>query len=115
MLTLYMDHHVHRAITEGLRRRGIDVVTAWEDGTEEQEDEYLLERAVELGRILVTQDQDFLGIAMNWQKSNRNFPGMVYAIQQDVDVGGTIEYLELVVLLKSADEMRNQIEYVPTR
>jgi hypothetical protein len=32
MLRLYMDVHVKAAITAGLRRRGIDVVTAQEDG-----------------------------------------------------------------------------------
>jgi len=30
-LKLYMDHHVPRAITNGLRLRGIDVITARED------------------------------------------------------------------------------------
>jgi len=29
---LYMDHHVPRSITMGLRVRGVDVVTAYEDG-----------------------------------------------------------------------------------
>jgi hypothetical protein len=31
-LALYMDHHVPRAITIGLRLRGVDVLTAYEDG-----------------------------------------------------------------------------------
>lgn len=30
-LKLYMDHHVPRAITTGLRLRNIDVLTAYED------------------------------------------------------------------------------------
>ncbi len=30
-----MDHHVSRAITNGLRLRGVDVLTAYEDGTGE--------------------------------------------------------------------------------
>jgi hypothetical protein len=38
MLSFYMDHHIHRSITEGLRGRGIDVLTAFEDGKEEEED-----------------------------------------------------------------------------
>jgi hypothetical protein len=29
---LYMDHHVSRAITAGLRLRKVDVLTAFEDG-----------------------------------------------------------------------------------
>ena len=32
-LRLYMDHHVPRAITAGLRLRGEDVLTAAEDGS----------------------------------------------------------------------------------
>ena len=30
-VALYMDEHVHRAITVGLRLRGVDVLTAQED------------------------------------------------------------------------------------
>jgi predicted nuclease of predicted toxin-antitoxin system len=62
-IPLYMDHHVDAAITDGLRRRGIDVLTSREDGTDTWEDEPLLERATLLGRVLFTQDDDFLAIA----------------------------------------------------
>jgi hypothetical protein len=31
-LAFYMDHHVPRAVTLGLRLRGVDVLTAYEDG-----------------------------------------------------------------------------------
>lgn len=33
MVALYMDVHVKQAITLGLRRRGVDALTAQEDGT----------------------------------------------------------------------------------
>jgi hypothetical protein len=115
MLSFYMDHHIHRSITEGLRRRGIDVLTAFEDGKEEEDDEALLERSTALGRILVSQDDDLLRIAARWQRSSRAFAGVAYAIQQHIDIGGTLEYLELIAHLKTADEMRNNIEYIPTR
>lgn len=35
MLSFYMDHHVFSSITRGLRERGIDVLTAEEDGCAE--------------------------------------------------------------------------------
>lgn len=114
MLAFYMDHHVHRGIVEGLRRRNIDVLTAFEDGRETIDDELLLERAVELGRVLFTQDQDFLEIAPRWQQSSRHFPGIVYAVQQEIDIGRTIEYLELIAHLKSLAEMSDSVEYVPS-
>ena len=44
-LSVYMDVHVPLAITEGLRRRGINVLTSQEDETTEEDDEFLLERA----------------------------------------------------------------------
>ncbi len=54
-----MDHHVPRAITNGLRRLGLDVLTAEEDGSRELPDDKLLIRAAELGRVLFTQDEGF--------------------------------------------------------
>jgi hypothetical protein len=35
-LALYMDHHVPRAITVGLRLRDVEVITAYEDGSSGQ-------------------------------------------------------------------------------
>ena len=40
-----MDHHVPAAVSAGLRSRGVDVLTAAEDGSAALEDEPLLERA----------------------------------------------------------------------
>jgi Domain of unknown function (DUF5615) len=62
-IALYMDQHVPRAITLGLRLRGVDVITAHEDGTSEMEDPDLLDRAGVLERVLFTRDDDLLGEA----------------------------------------------------
>jgi hypothetical protein len=43
-IALYMDQHVPRAITVGLRVHEVDVLTAYEDGTSELEDPELLDR-----------------------------------------------------------------------
>ena len=66
-LTLYMDVHMPRAITNGLRRRGVQVVTAQEDGTAELKDPPLLDRATELDCPLYTQDDDLLAEARRRQ------------------------------------------------
>jgi hypothetical protein len=47
-VAFYMDQHVPRAITIGLRLRSVDVLTAYEDGAGELEDDKLLDRAGEL-------------------------------------------------------------------
>jgi predicted nuclease of predicted toxin-antitoxin system len=72
-----MDHQVPSAITRGLRQRGIDVLTAHEDQTAQWDDEPLLQRATELGRIMFTQDDNFLAIGHLWQQSGREFAGIV--------------------------------------
>jgi predicted nuclease of predicted toxin-antitoxin system len=55
-----MDEHVPRAISVGLRLRGVDVLTAQEDGLRNTPDADLLDRATALGRVIFTQDDDFL-------------------------------------------------------
>lgn len=55
-----MDEHVPKAVAEGLRRRGVDVVTVQEIGLQAADDQRHLERAAEEGRVVVTQDADFL-------------------------------------------------------
>ena len=46
---LYMDVHVPRPITDQLRRREVDVLTAEDDDAESFADDALLERSTELG------------------------------------------------------------------
>ena len=67
---LYFDVHVRRAVTVGLRIRGVDVLTAQEDAAGHLDDVALLDRASELGRVLFTQDDDLLREARD-RKSTR--------------------------------------------
>ena len=59
-IQFYIDHNVARAITEGLRTRGIDIITAFEDDASELDDPELLDRAAELGRVLFARDYNLL-------------------------------------------------------
>ncbi len=77
-IALYMDQHVPRAITVGLRLREIDVVTAYEDGASEFEDPALLDRASALGRVLFTRDDDLLAKARQRQREGISFGGVIY-------------------------------------
>ena len=79
MVSLYMDHHVPSAITAGLRNRGVDVLTAEEDGSARLDDDPLLDRATSLGRVLFSQDQDLLVIAHGRLQTGTAFSGVVYA------------------------------------
>jgi hypothetical protein len=79
-IALYMDVHVPQAITEQLRRRGIDVLTAFEDRTIELPDDQLLARVTELQRVLFTQDIRFRVLAETWQIEDKQFSGLIFLV-----------------------------------
>jgi hypothetical protein len=108
-----MDVHVPRVITNGLRLRGIDVVTAQEDGTTRLSDPELLERATALGRTLFTFVRDLLTEAVNRQAAGRLFAGVVYLHASKVVVGKCIGDLELLCKASRAEELHNRIVYLP--
>ena len=112
-LSFYMDHHVHSAITQGLRRRGIACLTAEEDGTERLADDLLLMRASELGRIMFSQDDDLLAIAADWIRSSRQFARLIFGHPLGLTVGRAVGDLELIAQVLSAEEMRSQIFWIP--
>lgn len=76
-LTLYMDVHVPRAVSVGLRHRQMDCLMAQEDETQRMDDPDLLDRATSLGRVLVTQDEDFLREAARRQQGGIAFAGVI--------------------------------------
>jgi predicted nuclease of predicted toxin-antitoxin system len=59
-IKFYMDEHVPAAVTAGLRKRGVDVLTAQEAGMVEATDEDHFVLATNQGRVIFTQDADFL-------------------------------------------------------
>ncbi|MDQ6632544.1 MAG: DUF5615 family PIN-like protein [Verrucomicrobiota bacterium] len=112
-LAFYMDVHVPRAITIGLRTRGLDVLTAQEDDAENWQDVELLNRSMLLKRILFTQDSDFLQLAAQRQQNEEDFATIVYIHQLDIVVGSCIKKLEL--LAKSNLENINQVIFLPLK
>jgi len=95
-LELMTDVHVPLAIVRGLRRRGVDVLTAQEDGASTLSDADLLDRALELGRILFTQDEDFLAEIPSRQKQGSNYATVVYG-HQFTPIGCCVNDLELIL------------------
>jgi hypothetical protein len=115
MLAFYFDHHVQLAIADGLRKRGASVLTAFEDGYDEEDDEELLRRSSELGYVLVTYDFGFLEMASRWQREGRRFPGIVFGFKTRVEIGTAIRYLEDLAKQASADTIADAVAYLPSR
>ncbi len=112
-IQFYMDHHVPRAITDGLKARGVDVITALEDGASELDDPELLDRAAELGRVLFTRDHDLLQEATKRQRSGLPFNGVIYAHQLRVSIGACIRDLEIIAKAGEPGDLQKLVQFLP--
>ena len=114
-LPLYMDVHVPAAITAGLRRRGINVLTSQEDGSDRLPDDRLLERATALGRVLFSQDDDLVRLASVWQRQGRISSGVIYAHQLSAGIGALVSDIELVLACSTPTELAGRVTHLPLK
>ena len=113
MINLYMDVHIPKAITTGLRIRGVDVITAQEDNAATLPDPSLLNRATELQRTLFTFDDDLLREAQRRQSEGLPFAGVIYTRFLKVSIGECISDLELIAKSGEPEDMLNSVEFLP--
>jgi len=112
-IALYMDVHVRKAVTTGLRLRGVDVLTAQEDGTATLPDNLLLDRAMETHRVLFSQDDDLLAEAELRQREDRPFAGVIYAHQLAITIGQCVRDLEVIAKAAHPSDLQNRVEFLP--
>jgi hypothetical protein len=112
-VSLYMDHHVPKAITVGLRLRGMDVLSAHEDGADQLDDDLLLKRAHELERALFTQDDDLLVEAAKRQREGIPFSGVIYGHQLRVTIGVCVQDLEMIAKGGELEDLENRVVFLP--
>jgi hypothetical protein len=103
-----LDENLTPKIAVQLRRRGIDVVSVHELGLSGDSDENHLQRATNMGRVLVTADTDFLVMASD----GITHAGIIFGIQTALSLGDWVNALELVVAVYSSQEMLNHVEYL---
>jgi len=97
----------------GLRLRGVDVITAYEDNASKLDDPVLLDRAGELERVLFTRDDDLLTEATRRQRQGVPFQGVVYAHQLRVSIGTCIEDLEIIAKAGETEDLMNGVVFLP--
>lgn len=108
-----MDVHVPQAVTNQLRRRGVDVLTTNDDDTGLFDDESLLSRSTQLKRVLVTQDIRFCARATTWQADGKPFAGLAFAHPLSITIGQFVRDLELIAKASLDGECDNQIFRLP--
>jgi uncharacterized protein with PIN domain len=106
-LRYYADEHVSKAVIRGLRQRGVDVLTVPEANKLGATDEEHLAFALAEGRVVFTQDDDFLRLA----SSGKAHAGIVYA-PQHTPIGEIIQGLMLIFQVLEAEDMIGNVEYL---
>jgi hypothetical protein len=111
---LYVDEDAEqRALVSGLRARGVDVVTAWETNMVGRSDEQQLEYAIEQQRTIYTLNVgDFSRLHQEHLAAGREHFGIIVIPGQRYAVGEKTRRLAAVVEAKTAEEMRNRIEFL---
>ena len=107
-IKFHLDENVRNAVAQGLRRRGIDVTTTPEQSLIGVSDEAQLIFAVSEGRVIFTQDTDFL--RMN--QANSNHCGIIYSHQGNKSVGKIIKGLILIWELLEPSDMSGKVEFI---
>ncbi len=106
-ISFYTDEHVANAVVHGLWQRGVDVLTVADAGLLGAGDEEHAARARAEGRVLFTQDPDFLRL----HAAGVVHAGIVYA-PQGTPIGDIIRGLMLIYQVLEPDEMTSHVEFL---
>ncbi len=104
----HLDENCNRAVAEGLRRRGVDVMTTPEAGLTRATDETQAAYALSEGRVIFTQDRDFLRL----HAAGVAHSGIVYSSKDTLAIGEIISGLVLIWEVYEPEEMRSRLEYL---
>lgn len=104
----HLDEQIPPALAEALRNRGIDVSTTTDAGLQGTADREQLAFSVSSGRVVITQDVDFLRL----HSEGVPHAGIVFWRQQTRTIGEVLRRLVLLHAAMAPDEMKNRVEYL---
>jgi len=107
-IRFYVDQHFPGPVTQGLRRLGIDVLTAQEAGRCGLPDTDQLAFATTEERVMVTFDSDYFAL----HQTGIGHAGIAWCPQQKYRIGMLVQLLELLHGVTDRDQMRNRVEYL---
>jgi predicted nuclease of predicted toxin-antitoxin system len=107
-IRFHLDEHCDPAIAAGLRLHGVDVTTTPEARLLGAEDEEHIAYGMTTGRVIFTQDQDFLRL----HAKRMEHRGIAFCYQQNRGVGQIIASLLLIWEIYEPEETANRIEFI---
>jgi len=107
-IRFHLDENCDPRIAAGLRLHGVDMTTTHEAGLLHASDQEQLVYAVSHGRVIVTQDADFLRIVA----ADEDTPGVAFCSAENRSLGQVIRDLLLIWEVYEPEEMRNRVEFL---
>lgn len=107
-IRFHLDENGARAIARGLRRHGIDVTTTPEVGLLGVTDAEQAAHALSMGRVIFTQDRDFLRI----HAAGLSHAGIAYCEKGTRGIGEIVDSLVLIWEIYHPDEMTGRVEFL---
>jgi hypothetical protein len=111
---LYIDEDAEeRAVVDGLRTHGIDVLTVVEACMEGEPDDTQLVFAASQGRVLYTLNvEDFCRLHSEFLSAGQAHAGIAVTPRQRYSIGEKIRRLTELVASITAEDMRNRLEFL---
>jgi hypothetical protein len=107
-IRFHLVEHVDPAIATGLHLRGIGVTTTIDAGLLGAEDIEHIEFALREGRVIFSQDDDFLRL----HAAGIEHAGIAYCHPEARTIGQLIRGLVLIYECMTPDEMRGHVEFI---
>jgi hypothetical protein len=110
-IRFYLDENMNVEIAEQLKRIGIDAITARDLDQLGDSDKNHLQRATQMGRVLCTQDHDYL--RMN--AAGVEHSGIAFGEQYLATIGGWVKALRRLHETTTAEEMVGQVRFLSVK
>jgi predicted nuclease of predicted toxin-antitoxin system len=99
-------------IAEGLRKRGIEAFSAIEKRMLGVTDLEHFKYASDRHAVIFTHDHHFIEIAKSLAKDGKEHWGIIFAEMHKLSIGECIKRLAIYADILSAEEMKNQVEFL---
>ena len=106
-IIFYTNESVDVAVADGLKRRGVKVVSARDAGNLGLSDGEQLEYARKNNFVIITHDNDLLLMAVEIKHK-----GIVYVHQEKYSIGDLIRRLRLLWDIAEQKDMANHVEFL---
>lgn len=118
-LKFYTDTHISKQVALQLRQHNVDVLRCEDVDMAEVDDITHLTFAATEGRVLITKDEGFIKMHLEWQEDNRRHSGIFYCPYRDRPMIGLLvrECLYYVEVIESGagtieNDIVNQLFYI---